>query len=76
MLKIDCKVALDKNEAKLKDEEERERKIFIGGLPKNLPDSELAEYFGQFGDLQKAYVVKDFKTGKTRGKVPARLTRV
>lgn len=60
-------MALDKNEAKIKDEKEREKKIFIGGLPKNLPDSELSEYFEQFGQLQKAYVVKDFKTGKTRG---------
>jgi len=59
---------LDKNEAKTKDEEERKRKIFVGGLPKNLPDAELSSYFRQFGKLQKAYVVKDFKTGKTRGK--------
>lgn len=51
----------------MKDEEERERKIFIGGLPKNLPDSELYDYFQKFGEIQKAYVVKDFKTGKTRG---------
>jgi len=40
----------------------------VAGLPKNLPDSDLSGYFSQFGEVQKAYVVKDSKTGKTRGK--------
>lgn len=65
--KIDCQPALDRDEARVKEEEERKRKVFIGGLPKNLPDSDLSDYFQQFGEVQKAYVVKDPKTGKTRG---------
>ena len=67
-VKIDCKLALDKNEAKMKDLDERKRKIFVGGLPRNLPDKQLKEYFKKFGNVEKAYVVKDFKTGKTRGR--------
>lgn len=64
---MDCKPALDKNKAKFKDEQERKRKLFVGALPKNLPDEELKAYFEQFGKVEKAYVVKDSKTGKTRG---------
>jgi len=51
----------------MKDKNELKRKLFVGGLPKNLPDDELHRYFSQFGEVQKAYVVKDFRTGKTRG---------
>lgn len=47
--KIDCQPALDRNQAKKKEEDERKRKLFVGGLPKNLPDSELYHYFLQFG---------------------------
>jgi RNA recognition motif-containing protein len=46
---------------------ERQKKLFVGALPKNLEDQKLREYFSDFGEVDKAYVVKDFKTGKTRG---------
>lgn len=64
---LDCKEALNKHEAKEKETEERKRKLFVGGLPKNLKDDSLFEYFSTFGSIQKAYVVKDFKNGNTRG---------
>lgn len=67
--KIDCKEALDKENAKDKEEDERKRKLFVGALPKSLPDSELKAFFEQFGKIDKAYVVKDHRTGKTRGKI-------
>ena len=66
--KIDCKPALDKSKAKHKEEEEMKRKLFVGGLPRDYPDAELRKHFEEFGGVQKAYVVKDFKTGKTRGR--------
>lgn len=64
---VDCKEALSKSEAKQKEHDERQRKLFIGGLPKNLKDEVLKDYFSSFGKVQKAYVVKDYKTGNTRG---------
>ena len=64
---IDCKLALEKTQAKEKEVDEKGRKIYVGGLPRNLPDKELQEYFSQFGEIAKAYVVKDYKTNKTRG---------
>lgn len=39
----------------------------MGGLPKNLSDYELRDYFFKFGEIEKAYVVKNPKTSKTRG---------
>jgi hypothetical protein len=36
-------------------------------LPKNLSDDELKDYFVEFGEVEKAYVVKNPKTSKTRG---------
>lgn len=64
---IDVKPALDREEAKKKAERERQRKVFVGGLPKNLPDEKLELYFSKFGEIQKSYVVKDPYSGKTRG---------
>lgn len=64
---LDVKPALDRVQARDKEESDRRRKIFVGGLPKNFPDEKLSEYFGQFGPIQKSYVVKDPMTGKTRG---------
>jgi len=64
---VDCKEALSKNEAKQKELDERQRKLFVGGLPKNLKDEVLRDHFSKFGNVQKAYVVKDYKSGNTRG---------
>lgn len=64
---IDVKPALDRDKAKRKASLERKKKIFVGGLPKNFPDAYLYEYFVQFGEIQKCYVVKDPYSGKTRG---------
>ena len=64
---LDVKPALDRAQAKDKEESERRRKLFVGGLPKNYPDERLRECFEQCGPVQKCYVVKDTLTGKTRG---------
>lgn len=64
---LDVKPALDRAQARNKEEIDRRRKAFVGGLPRNLPDHELQAYFQYFGPIQKCYVVKDPNTGKTRG---------
>jgi RNA recognition motif-containing protein len=64
---LDVKPALDRAQAKDKEESDRRRKIFVGGLPKNFPDECLKVFFEKFGTVQKCYVVKDTMTGKTRG---------
>lgn len=42
-------------------------KIFVGGLPQEIGDDQLIEYFEVFGNLVDAVVMKDKATGKTRG---------
>lgn len=64
---IDVKAALDREQARSKADAERQRKIFAGGLPKNMTDDRLRDYFSQFGRIHKCYVVKDAYSGKTRG---------
>jgi RNA recognition motif-containing protein len=66
--RVDLKEALDKTNAKNKEEDEMKRKLFVGALPKNLPDSELKAFFENYGKIEKAYVIKDHRSGKTRGK--------
>ncbi len=65
--KLDVKPALDRAQARRKEMNDRKRKVFVGGLPKNFPDTELQRYFERFGPVQKSYVAKDPMTGKTRG---------
>lgn len=43
------------------------RKIFVGGLPKDLPMDVFKNYFGQFGVIEDAMLIKDPKTNKPRG---------
>lgn len=64
---LDVKPALDRIQARDKEESDRRRKVFVGGLPKNFPDEQLKVFFEKYGPVQKSYVVKDPMTGKTRG---------
>jgi RNA recognition motif-containing protein len=42
-------------------------RIYVGNLPYSTTDSELAEIFAQFGEVQTASVVMDRETGRSRG---------
>ncbi len=66
-IRVDVRLALEKDEAKAKNIEESSRKLFVGSLPRNLSDSSLHSYFSKFGDIQKAYVVRNIDDGHTRG---------
>ena len=65
--KLDCKLALDRYQAKEKETEELKRKIFVGGLPRGATDQCLFGYFSNFGSIEKAYIVKHSMTGASRG---------
>jgi len=64
---VDVQPSLDRGAAKQKAENERIKKIFVGGLPKNFTDGSLKHHFAIFGEIERAYVVKDCASGKTRG---------
>lgn len=41
--------------------------IYVGNLPWNTTDQELADLFAQYGPVIKAQVIKDRDTGRSRG---------
>ena len=47
--------------------DERYKKIFVGGLPRDLDIEVFKQYFEQFGPLTDYVVMKDRETGRQRG---------
>lgn len=43
------------------------RKLFVGGLPSDVTDSEFREFFQQFGELVESVVMFDYETLRSRG---------
>ena len=42
-------------------------KIYVGNIPFNMNDTELADLFGEFGEVKSANVISDRETGRPRG---------
>ena len=49
------------------DDIEEERKVFVGGLPQDVRQDDLQEYFGRFGEMENVKLVKDSKNGRSLG---------
>jgi len=47
--------------------DEEDRKLFVGGLPQDVTQDEIKEYFGKFGQLEKVQLKMDPTTGRSRG---------
>lgn len=48
------------------NEEEKMQRLFVM-VPKNMTDSELYDYFKQFGDIDYASIIKDKSTRENKG---------
>ena len=46
---------------------EDERKLFVGGLPQDVKDSDLKTHFGTFGEIEGVNLKTDPSTGRSRG---------
>jgi len=46
---------------------EDDRKLFVGGLPQEAKDTDIKEYFGQYGDIDNINLKTDPHTGRSRG---------
>jgi len=46
---------------------EDDRKLFVGGLPQEAKDTDIQEYFGQFGEIENINLKTDPNTGRSRG---------
>ena len=47
---------------------EDDRKLFVGALPQEAKDSDIKEYFTQFGDIENINLKMDPMTGRSRYK--------
>ena len=65
--RIECRPALSKQKAKLKTNDEKGKKLFIGGLSLDTTENELIDYFKTYGEIYKAYLIYDKKTNTSRG---------
>ncbi len=43
------------------------KKLYVGGLPYAVADSQLEELFGEYGTVESANVITDKMTGRSRG---------
>ncbi len=41
--------------------------MFVGNLPYSMDDSKLSELFAQFGNVEKAKIIKDRDSGRSKG---------
>lgn len=57
---------MSKQNAKIKSQEEKRKKIFIGGLGDDTTEEDVREYFGKFGEIYKSYLIYDKKTFVSR----------
>jgi squid-like protein len=45
---------------------EDDRKLFVGALPQEAKDTDIKEYFGQFGEIDNINLKMDPVTGRSR----------
>jgi RNA recognition motif-containing protein len=65
--KVEVKEYLTGEEANIKLNKEKQRKIFVGGLPLSVNNEILKSYFQQFGKVVEANIVYNHETMNSRG---------
>lgn len=65
--KVDVKEYLSGEEANNKLNREKQRKVFVGGLPLTVNNETLKGYFQQFGRVIEANIVYNHETMRSRG---------
>jgi RNA recognition motif-containing protein len=41
--------------------------IYVGNLPYRVTEDDLLDYFSRFGDIQSVRIIRNFKTGRSKG---------
>lgn len=73
-LQIECKAAFSKIDSNARVNDEKTRKIFVGGIPlecteRRLVNDEdhLKEYFGRFGEIKNCRIIYKHESNVSRG---------
>lgn len=67
MTQIECKDALTKHDSNVKVNDEKSRKVFIGGLPHDITQDQLKEYFGKYGYIKTCRIICKHDSRVSRG---------
>ena len=59
--------AATESKADADEEDDQEKKLFIGGLNYSTTEDQMSEFFSKFGKVSKAIIMKDKMTGNSRG---------
>lgn len=58
---------MSEKQAKNQAKDQKQRKIFVGGISKEVTEELLSEYFSQFGEVDRTVVNREHYTDKSRG---------
>ncbi|XP_076005321.1 heterogeneous nuclear ribonucleoprotein A0-like [Genypterus blacodes] len=64
---VEVKRAVPREDANKPEALAKVKKIFVGGLKDDIEEEHMAEFFSQYGEVEKAEVISDKETGKKRG---------
>lgn len=56
--KFDCKATIPIEFSSIRESQENEKRLFVGGLRAEWTDKELREYFSKFGSIETCYIAK------------------
>ncbi|KAJ3693217.1 hypothetical protein LUZ60_008697 [Juncus effusus] len=62
---VEIKRTIPKGASQLKDF--KTKKLFVGGLPTDLKEDELKEFFSKFGKITNHEIIRDHQTSRSRG---------
>jgi RNA recognition motif-containing protein len=65
--KVDCKIAIPREQLGGSSGLQRTRKLFIGGLSPLTSEEQLKDHFSQFGNVANAVIMIDRGTNRSRG---------
>jgi RNA recognition motif-containing protein len=64
---VECKPALSKQDSNQRVNEEKSKKVFVGGLPLEATESDLYDYFKKFGDIKACRIIYKHESSISRG---------
>lgn len=64
---VECKQALSKQDSNQRVNEEKSKKVFVGGLPLEATENDLYEYFKKFGEIKACRIIYKHESSISRG---------